>query len=225
MALGQFGKVVKALISPKTAESEVQLQQTLLGNLAIAQVEPGKLEAARQGIRYCAVIGNGATFLAPVTAYPTTTAAIALYNASTDKILAIQKLFSFLASGTPAAGGILLACVTKVSQSRPTLSTGDNGGYAGVVQSSLSGYGGQGNGIFINNQTLTGEQPAWFPAAVEPTSPATASIGAHACVGDFDGLIAVPPGYMLGLTMLSGSGTSPLYGFGAIWDELALPVG
>ena len=165
---------------------------------------------------------GGSTFLAPVTAHPTTTLTMALYNPTSDRVYKVKRLSEFLASGTPAAGGALLACVTAVPQARPTLSTGDNGGYAGTVISQLGGRGKPGDtqAVFINAITLTGPQPAWFVAGAEPTTPATAAIATHALdvdVSDRD--IEVLPGHMLGVTYLSGAGTAPLYGFGVIWKE------
>ena len=171
-----------------------------------------------------AVMGSG-TFLAPVTAYPTTTLTMALWNSSVDRVLKPKSVHSFLASGTPGAGGALLACVTSVQQVRPTLSTGDNGGYAGVVVSNLGSRGSPGDtqAAFLNAITLTGKQPAWIVVGAESEAGTGATIASHALVADVSGLdLEVLPGHMLGITYLSGAGTTPLYGFGVTWDEKAL---
>lgn len=177
---------------------------------------------AASGRRLAAVNGNGSTFLAPITAYPTTTLTMALYNpAESGRRYYIDKLFSFLASGTPGVGGLLLACVTSVAQARPTLSTGANGGYAGTVISALNGSGAPGDtqAAFVTNITLTGAQPAWVPVASEPAATVAATIGTHGLIGEVGGGMEIRPGSMLGLAYLSAAGTTPLFGFGAIWDE------
>lgn len=168
-----------------------------------------------------AVMGSG-TFLAPVTAYPTTTLTMALYNPTADRVYKVKALHEFLASGTPGAGGELLACVTAVAQARPTLSTGDNGGYAGTVVSHLGGRGkpGDSQAVFINAITLTGPQPAWLVAGAEPAAGTGATIGTHGLVAVVDDWeMTILPGNMLGITYLSGAGTTPLYGFGVTWAE------
>lgn len=196
------------------------------GNLLQVPAWLDKVEGTRAGRRFCAVVGNGATFLAPVTAWPTTAFTMALYNPhENDKVFFVDTVFSFLASGTPDQNGALLAAVTTVSQARPTLSTGQNGGYASTVVSGLSGKGsGATRGVFINAITITGPQPAWFVAAAQPGSSTGATIASHAVLGKLEGGVAVPPGYMLGLTELGGAGTTPLFGFGVIWDELAVKM-
>ena len=169
-----------------------------------------------------AVMGSG-TFLAPVTAYPTTTLTMALYNPSDSRrVYKVKALHEFLASGTPGVGGALLACVTAIQQARPTLSTGANGGYAGTVISALNGKGAPGatQAVFINAITLTGPQPAWVAVASEPAAAATATIATHGLVvdvGNWD--IEVPAGGMLGIAYLSAAGTTPLFGFGVTFED------
>lgn len=188
---------------------------------------PSKVDQARRGKRFNAVIGNGATFLAPVVAWPTTTLTMALWNAEVDGKTAyfIDTVYAVVASGTPDQQGALLACVTAVAQARPTLSTGDGGGYAGVDMSSLSGKGaGSTKGVFINAITATGQTPAWFVAANAPGGSTGATIASAVLVGKLDGGVMVPPGYMLGLTVLAGAGSTPLYSLGVIWDEYEVEI-
>lgn len=169
-----------------------------------------------------AVIGNGATFLAPITAYPTTTLTMALYNPTSDRVYKVKAVHSFLASGTPGAGGAILVCVTAVAQARPTLSTGPNGGYANTVISHLGGRGAPGDtqGVFINAITLTGPQPAWVAIAAEPAAGTGATIGTHGIAADVQAFnLGVLGGHMMGITYLSGAGSTPLYGFGVTWEE------
>lgn len=174
--------------------------------------------------KFHAVMGNGSTFLAPVTAYPTTTLTMALYNPQDSRrVYKIDSLHEFLASGTPGAGGVLLACVSAIAQARPTLSTGANGGYAGTVISALNGRGAPGatQAVFINAITLTGPQPAWVAVGAEPAAGTGATIATHGLVAVVrDWGIEVPAGHMLGVTYLSGAGTTPLYGFGVTFEDM-----
>jgi hypothetical protein len=199
-----------------------QLGLDFLGNPAFSEVLPPKALRAAAGVRFNAVMGNGSTFLAPITAFPTTTLTMALWNSEPDggKSYFIDRLYSFLASGTPGAGGCLLACVTKERQTAPTLSTGDNLGYANTKIGGLSGKSaGASKAVFINAITAL-SAPAWFVAEAEPSAGTGATIATHAVTAELQGGVVVPPGYMLGLAYLSAAGTSPLYGFGVVWDEI-----
>lgn len=109
-----------------------------LGEQGVSLIMPEKGMRAQANIRYNAVTGNGSTFIAPVTAYPTTTATFLLFNGEEPggKSYFVDTAYAFLASGTNAAGGALLGAVT--------LSRQHNAGvlpaaYANTVVSSLSG--------------------------------------------------------------------------------------
>lgn len=178
---------------------------------------------AAVGARFNAVNGVSSTFLAPVQAFPSTTLVMALWNGEADggKSYFIDAVYAFLASGTPDVGGALLACVTREKPAAPTLSTGDNGGYANTKISGLSGkLPGASKAVFATNITAL-SAPAWFVADGKPQVTATAKIAAGSFFGSLEGGVVVPPGYMLGLTVLAGAGTTPLFGFGVIWSELA----
>lgn len=176
---------------------------------------------ANEGQAFSANMGQGSTFLAPVTAWPALTLTMALWNPERYKRYRIFRVFAFLASGTPDQNGSLVVCVTKIEQARPTLSTGHNAGYASTIVGSLDGRGqGSTRAVFINAIAATGEQPAWFVAASEPGSSTGATIASHGVIsGDLGGAPIVEPGNMLGLAMVSGAGATPLYGFGVQWGE------
>lgn len=173
---------------------------------------------------FAAVNGNGSTFLAPITAYPTTTLTMALWNGEPDdgKTYVVDTAFAFLASGTPGAGGALLACVTASRQAiNPTA-------YANTVVGSLSGgraAGASASGaggtraVFANAITLAGTTPPWVVLEAESAAGTGATIATHAVVAKVEGRIKLPPGWMLGLSYLSGAGTTPLFGFGVTWYE------
>jgi hypothetical protein len=62
--------------------------------------------------------------------------------------------------------------------------------------------------------------PAWF-AVGSSFQAAAANVGQGDGYADIEGGILVPPRHALGLGILSGTGTSPLYGISVIWTELA----
>lgn len=202
------------------------MRGTSLGSLSVAQIEPPKTERARIGARFNAVNGNGSTFLAPIQAFPTTTATMLLYNPEPDggKSYAIDQAYAFLASGTPDVGGALLGCISQEKCTAPTKSTGQNGSYANVVISGLAGKsGGASRGLFATAQTLL-STPAWFPVDSKPQATATAKIAAAVYHGEVQGGACVPPGFGFGLVVLAGAGTTPLFGFGVVWDEMEFVV-
>ena len=171
------------------------------------------------------VMGNGSTFLAPVTAVPTTALTMALYNPAAGRKLLVKEASYFLASGTPTASSALFATVTSVPQARPTLSTGANGGYASTVISALNGAGAPGDtrALFINAITGTGPQAAWVMLGATPSGLglASATLIGHGGVFDLSRYeFVVKEGHMLGITVLSGTGTTPLFGFGLLFEDV-----
>lgn len=194
------------------------LSLTSLGSLRVTQVENRSTEAARSGSRFvggCQVIASG---IAPVAAIPTTTATLGLYNTDTAKSLVIDSLGYLLGSGTPAAGGSLLIALSN----GPLL--------AANVPVALANYSSQAWGK-NSNTTIA----RWGAAITIPSGSAwvqalsTAQIAAaNAGQGDrpisLNGGLIVPPGYCLGIVILSGAGTTPLYTVSAVWDEVLLDL-
>lgn len=172
---------------------------------------------AIEGRGYQAINGNGSTFLAPIVAMPTTTCTMALYN-NNDAGLSflIDDVQVFLASGTPAAGGVLLGVVSA----EPQRGAAAPGAYANTVISNLSGGVNRSKAIFTNAFTLliANGQPAWKVLQSEPAAGVGATIGSHGLIAPVKGRMLVPPGGVLGLAYLSGAGTTPLYGFGVAFD-------
>lgn len=188
---------------------------TMLGSLAAAQVEPAKAELARSGRRYAGVIGNGATFKAPVVAVPTTTATWCLYNGYPDNgdWLFVDSLGFFLASGTVAVGGTLIVAVTNGPVA--TVPTA----YASSVTGSLNGGAtGSGTKALLANAVTIPASSVWHPV-IGGDWAATTTIGLGLVV-QLHGGYAIPPKYGLAIDVLSGAGTTPLFGVSATWDEL-----
>lgn len=204
----------------KTPETPQPLGMDFAGGLQASQLLPPKALRAASGRRYNAVVGNGATFIAPVTAYPTTTATFLLFNgeAAGGRSYFIDTAYAFLASGTNGAGGALLGAVTIGSQAAAN-SGANPAAYSSTVVTSLSGKTGGTKAVLANAWTIVGGTPAWQVLAGS-AAPAAATIGANVLLANVDGGIVVPPGFGLALTVLSGTGTTALYGVGVTWDEL-----
>tara|TARA_Y100000310_G_scaffold176492_1_gene176630 strand:- start:3369 stop:4031 length:663 start_codon:yes stop_codon:yes gene_type:complete len=209
-------------ISRKT-EGENAISQSFSGGVRVDQVGPPKAELGLARRRFGAVVGNGATFIAPVTAYPTTTATFMLYNGEPDggRVLSIETASFFQASGTSDANGILIGAVTLARQ------TTVPGAYANTVLSSLSGGPVDSKAVLANNHTITGGQPAWLPLPYHGSNAIAADaddIGSHQGVAKVDGEFNVPPGHGFALVLVAGAGSTPLYGYGVTWAELDAPL-
>lgn len=202
----------------KLPETQQPFAMDFAGGQAMSQLLPPKALRAAAGRRYNAVVGNGATFIAPVTAVPTTTATFLLFNgeAAGGKSYFIDTAYAFLASGTNGVGGALLGAVTLSAQQAAGVLPA---AYASTVVSSLSGKSGGTKGVLANAWTIVGGTPSWGVLAKSEAA-AGATIGANVLLANLDGGIVVPPQYGLALTVLSGTGTTALYGVGVSWDEI-----
>lgn len=199
--------------------SGVPVRLTSSSSLAAAQVEPPYAELARAGRRMHGGLQTLAGGLAPVQAIPTNAPAIALYNSDSGGSglsLILDWLNVFLASGTAAAGLSVFATVAKPSSAAPSANV------ANYNTGSLSSAGRVSRAFWATGVTLSGT-PIW--SALSSTLQAA---GANAGQGDnpldLGGRLIVPPGFALGLSVLSGAGTTPLYGFSAQWSELEIDV-
>ena len=195
-----------------------------LGENGHSQVQGDMAVRAAAGARFAAVMGNGSTFIGSVTAWPTTTLTMALYNNEPPggKSLFLDRAWAVFISGTSALGAVLLVGVTADQQVKPTLSTGANGGYASTVISSLNGKGAPGgtHAALLNAITATGSQFAWFPVATWQGTNATTTIANQNLYSDdLKGGILVPPQYMAGIVVVEAAGTSPLWSYGFSWSE------
>lgn len=210
--------LLKGLVSSlvKTANgANLSLLQTALGSLRVASIEPEAYERARNGRRFWGgnqIIANG---IAPVAAIPTTTATLALYNGEPDGglNLSIERLNFWLGSGTAAAGATLFACVS-------------DGPIATTPTAQATGYE-----VASTSRGRSRSKALWATAVTLPLDPtwngvlstfqlAAANVGQGDGMAFLDGGIVVPPRHALGLAILSGTGTSPLYGVSAVWSEI-----
>jgi hypothetical protein len=202
------------------ATSRLEHRGTPLGSLGIAQTELEQLELARSGRMFHGGLQLAANGIAPDTALPTTTAKLALYNSASDggRILCIDHLHVFVVSGTPAAGLTLWVCIS-------------NGKLATAVGAMATGFGAGPT----NGQAAAASFARWGTAVTLPAGTIWSSSGgsfqlAAANFGQSDqpfevrGSLVIPPGYAMGVAILSGAGTTPLYGVSARWAEVETDV-
>lgn len=186
---------------------------TPLSSLAVSQVESPYLDRARSGRRFYGgtqIIANG---IAPVAAIPTTTATLGLYNNDTSGVglsFDLDWLNVFLGSGTPAAGLTVFGAVF-----RPTNPPSVNATGYGSTSCSGSARGTKG----LWGTALTAAAGVNWAALVSTFQAAAANVGQGDNFVDLGGRILVPPGFAFGIGLLSGAGTTPLYGVSAQWGE------
>lgn len=185
------------------------------GSIAVANVEPEAYERARAGRRFWGgnqIIANG---IAPVTAIPTTTATLALYNGEGDDgaDYCIERVNFWLGSGTPTAGATLLACVSD-----GPIATTPTAMATGYEVASCSRGSRKSKAVWATAVTIPND-PAWV-GLFSTFQLAAANVGQGDGMAFLDGGIIVPPRHALGLAILSGTGASPLYGVSAVWSEI-----
>lgn len=198
------------------------IRATGLESLAVAQVEADNVEVARAGRRFAGgnqIIANG---IAPVSAIPTTTATVALYNAEADggKAYCVDRINFWLGSGTAAAGATLMVAISPSKIA--TVPTTNATGYASA---SCSGSANQTKSRWATAVTFPSSPiaPAWV-AVISTFQLAAANVGQGDGFSEQKGALIIPAGYALGFAILSGAGTTPLYGISAQWTEIELDL-
>lgn len=214
MALTISGYVQKLFNVAQGAVQELRL--TSVGSLAMAQTELQQVELVRTGRLFKGGTGIIANGIAPDTAIPTTTAKLALFNGEADggRTYFVDHLAFSLGSGTPTAGASLLVGVS-------------NGKIATPVSAMATGYGvGPASGLTKHKSAALFGTAVTMPAGTvwdlvgASFQLAAANVGQGDQPFEIRGGIAIPPGYALGFSILSGTGTTPLYLVGCRWAEL-----
>lgn len=207
--------IVSRFYKTSNSEAPAAVRLTSQGSLAVAPIEPEAYERGRAGIRFWGgnqIIANG---IAPVAAIPTTTATLALYNGEGDNgpDLCIERLNFWLGSGTAAAGATLFACVSDgpIATTPTAMATGYEVG-------SMSRGRRKSKALWATAVTLPLD-PTWA-GVLSTFQLAAANVGQGDGVAFLDGGLIIPPRHALGLAILSGTGTSPLYGISATWSEI-----
>jgi len=191
---------------------EQALLGSVVGSLKTAAFEPDRALVSAAGRRYyggCQVIASG---IAPVSAIPTTTATLFLWNgeAAGGATYFIEEINYALGSGTAAAGAALMVCVTNIAQTAPSAASN----YA--TQSCSDGSRAS---RAVWGTAITVATSAW-KIARSSFQLAAANVGQGDNPYQPNGALAIPPGYGLGIAILSGTDTSPLYSVSVQWAEL-----
>ena len=199
----------------KGGASQISARFTHQESLAVALVEPQGFEMTRAGRRFYLGYPAAPTGIAPVQAIPTTAAQWAFTNLDPFKTYFYKMLSAFPISGTPGAGGQLLATIFQ-TPAQTGLAT--NVAIVNAAGSAMSSKKSVKSGV-----TITGPAaPVWFPVAEN----LSANVGAFPGSGlilnrQVDGVIcALPPGQSLGLAVLALAGTTPLFVPSAEWLEI-----
>jgi hypothetical protein len=205
------------------AEATTGVRQTGTLSVAVAQVESEHTEMTRAGRRFAGIFAT--TAVANVIAIPTTATMFALYNADTNKSYVIDQITFWVASGTPGLGGTILHIVSPITATLPIIGTGS-------AVASLS------NGGLVSKAVLTNGSNTY----AVPTPSGTvqwgitpgqqgqvAGVAAATNIGsnfsaDVRGRIIVPPGRVLGLSLLAATGSTPAYNAGITWHEIELDL-
>lgn len=149
---------------------------------------------------------------APNTAIPTTAAQFVLANgnAAAGKCYVMDRMTILQLSGTAAVGSGVVVTIFKAAA--PAMGTG-------MVIINKSASNRTSNATVSVAQTLT--TASWFAVAANG-NPATSTNGGFYVV--FDGDIIIPPGWVFGVAVISGTGTSPLNLCWFEWSEQLLTL-
>ena len=202
--------------------SERRVNMNDQGHALVSQGLPPLAELARNGKIFTKMVGNGATFKAPLTAIPAIATAATWFlfndNDATSKACLIPlRAFAYLASGTVAAGLALAVQIPKGAQTRFTAD------YAAVVESSSIGLSTTSGAWLGNAKTMIGAQGAW-ELFWNGDNAATATIMGGGITVDLLGERIIKPQYGMALEVISGAGTTPLFGVGVTFAVCDLDV-
>jgi len=130
MSLSSIIQATYGYFAPTTTNS-ADLRMTKHRDLCVTQTEPVMGELARSGRLFYGGTTAVAGGIGVVSDYPTTTAAICLYNGNAPGVSAIIDTVSFFdASGTEAAGATLVAAVAQVTPAQAVIANASSTGIA-----------------------------------------------------------------------------------------------
>jgi hypothetical protein len=204
----------------KGGKGQLDVRLTHQESVAVSQVEPEGLEMTRAGRRFrSAFNGSAPTGIAPVQAIPTTTAAWVLWNGDTIKSYVMNVIGAMeFATGPMAVGGTVLCTIFQApNQNGLAQATG-----LGIMNASNSAISSK--AVIKSSVTITAPAtPLWTPIAALPDA-ADSVGGISGPLSDVKGRIIVPPQYGLGISVLSGLGTTPTFLPVFDWLELELDL-
>ena len=209
--------IVRRFPALKTlSEATVGSRLTGFLSMAVAQAEAERQERCRAGRIFRGV--GVAAGVAPVQALPTTAAQHFLWNHDPNRSYVIDTVDVYLLSGTATAGCTILGIVTPTTATLPTAATG-----AVVGSSSMGGL--QSKALIASGYTIPTPSGNVQWTILSQTSQPGGVPGVGGCYScDIRGGIIIPPGMGMGISILAGAGTSPLYIAAWTWTEAELDL-
>jgi hypothetical protein len=200
---------------------QVQVRMTEFGSLAVDQVKEAGDEMTRAGVRYH-LIGTGAagSGIAPVQTIPTTAAAWTIFNPATSGVTAyFDRLGMGNYSGTAGAGAALYIAILPAANT-PATAIAANDANVFIVNGAASSK--QTSKLFCasGKTLLLTVAGSWSPIA--RLNPADTILNQAIIDTGFtlNGRISIGPGCGLAMTVVSPTGTVPLFAPFGSWREV-----
>lgn len=188
----------------------VTLTGTSQGSARVALAEGDGDEHTRAGLRYI-MSATGATGIAPVQAIPSTAAAWLFWNPAGNTVAAfLDSINVALLSGTGGAGASFYGIIVPNVFAPTTVPTANASNVKVMNCNPVSGK--MSTCILTSGQTLVNAAVGnWFPLGqMNPNGTVLAQTVMYT-QADIKGKIVIPPGCGFGITVVSPTGTSPLF--------------
>lgn len=194
------------------------MSATHTGAVKVAQIDPPYAALCRGGHLY-AYSTAGGTAKAPVSAIGTTTAAFALWNgnaAGSGYNIEVVDAVAFLVSGTAPVGSTAIAGLSSAAQASAVSA------YSGVVgPKALNASTARTSQAIIGGAITLAGAPVWVQIGTSHVAQAVG--GSILC--PINGKIVIPPQYACGFTIVSDTGSTPLWGWTFTYVESISALG
>jgi hypothetical protein len=189
---------------------------TATGGLGVLPLRGAYAETSRRGQSY--TVGT-ATLFAPLVAYPTTTAALEVYNNHPTKVMVISELYAAQILSTAASQTYAIFAMVTTTKAVPTLtalSVFSNSGKA-VITPTASGeiVTGVGTTVIANGWRPWGPPQAWGTATATPGNAWSVPV---------DGKLIVPNGCSICIHVVGALATASTFqaGFSFDWETMTV---
>lgn len=186
------------------------------GAQGVNAVLPPFTEITRRGEGF--TVGTS-TLFAPLVAYPTTTAALEVYNNSSDKLLVVGDLYAAQILSTAATQTYAIFAMVTTLKAVPTLGALSLFSLTGkpiVTPTAASEVvTGVGTTVIANGWRPWGSVQSWGTAAATPGNAWSAPV---------DGKLVVPPGASLCVHVVGSLATASSFQCGATIYKVTMPI-